>query len=211
VIDRRAICETCGHTRDWHDRDVTRARLGSDPSVERPCYREVGDAPCRCGGFRESGMVAVPSGSGAMRNPTASGLELVRVAALVLLLIVLGLGLLYAYRSQAPSQPEVNVSQAVQDINAGRVRAITIVANKATLEFTDSPAHKEQTTLPEPDGVLMPAVSGYNATHPSQPIELRYVQDSQAFGVLGSILLSLLPVLLIGGFFYYTMRARSAP
>jgi ATP-dependent Zn protease len=137
--------------------------------------------------------------------------ELIRVAALVLLLVVLGLGLLYAYRSQAPSQPEVDLSTALQDINAGRVRAITIVANKATLEFRDSPARKEQTTLPQPDSVLTPAVAGYNATHPSQQIELRYAQDGQAFGVIGSILLSLLPVLLIGGFFYYTMRARRGP
>lgn len=211
MLDPRAICETCGHTSDWHDRDAARARLGSDPSVERPCYREVGGAPCRCGGFRESGAVAVPAVSGAMRGLAAPGLELVRVAALVLLLIVLGLGLLYAYRSQAPSLPEVDLSQALQDINSGRVRAISIVANKATLEFRDSPAHKEQTTLPQPDTVLAPAVAGYNATHPSQPIELRYMQDGQTFGVVSSILLSLLPVLLIGGFFYYTMRARRGP
>jgi ATP-dependent Zn protease len=146
-----------------------------------------------------------------MRSPAAPGVELVRVAALVLLLIVLGLGLLYAYRSQAPSVPEVDVSTALQDINSGRVRAITIVANKATLEFRDIAARKEQTTLPQPDSVLAPTVAGYNATHPSQPIELRYMQDGQAFGVIGSILLSLLPVLLIGGFFYYTMRARRVP
>jgi ATP-dependent Zn protease len=146
-----------------------------------------------------------------MRGPAAPGLELIRVAALVLLLIVLGLGLLYAYRSRAPSVPEVDIGTAIQDINAGQVRAVTIVGNKATLEFRDG--HKEQTTVPQPDTIFAPSVAGYNATHPSQPVELRYTpQESQPVaGVVGSILLSLLPVLLIGGFFYYTMRARRGP
>ena len=40
-------------------------------------------------------------------------------------------------------------------------------------------------------------------------IELRYASESQPVSVIGSIILSLLPVLLIGGFFYYLMmRAR---
>ena len=142
-----------------------------------------------------------------MRTP-APDLPIVRVGILALLLVVLGLALLYAYRSQTPSLPEVDLSQAIQDINSGRVRAVTIVATKATLEFADIAVHREQTTLPQPDTVLAPAVASYNATHPSQPIELRYTQDGQPFGVIGSILLSLLPVLLIGGFFYYVMGVR---
>jgi hypothetical protein len=92
----------------------------------------------------------------------------------VLFIIVLGLGLLYVYRSQTPSVPQVDIGQALRDINAGRVRAVTIAGNTATLEFRDSPAHKEQTTLPEPDTVVGPAVSTYNVAHPSQPIELRF-------------------------------------
>ena len=167
------ICQTCGHTRDWHDRDAARARLGSDPPVERPCYREVGGAPCRCGGFLESGTLAMPAGSVVTRG-SAPEFAIARVAALALLLVVLGLGLLYAYRSQTPSVPQVDLGQALQDINAGRVRAVTIAANKATLEFRDSPSHKEQTTLPEPDTVIAPTVSNYNAAHPSQLIELRF-------------------------------------
>jgi ATP-dependent Zn protease len=116
--------------------------------------------------------------------------------------------LLYAYRSQTPSVPEVDITQAVQDLNSGRIRATTIVANKATLEFADSATHKEQTTVPEPDTILAPAIAGYNATHPAQPIELRHAQDGQTFATVGAILLSLLPVLLIGGFFYYLMGIR---
>ena len=208
MLEARAICETCGHTRDWHDREAERARLGTDPPLERPCYREVGGAPCRCSGFRGSGTFATRAGSIATRG-SAPEVAIARVAALALLLVVLGLGLLYAYRSQTPSVPEVDLSQAVQDTNSGRVRAVTIASNKATLEFRDNATHREQATLPEPDTVLARAVSDYNAAHPSQAIELRYVPDDQSLGVLGSILLSLLPVSLIGGLFYYMlMRAR---
>ena len=115
---------------------------------------------------------------------SAPGFAIVRVVALSLLLVVLGLGLLYAYRSQTPSMPQVDVIQALQDINAGRVRAVTISANKATLEFRDSSSHKEQTKLPEPDTLIGPAVSNYNAAHPSQPIELRF--EGRAPGCCGA-------------------------
>jgi len=207
MLDPRAICETCGHTREWHDRNAERARLGSDPPIERPCYREVGGAACRCGGFRESGMFAMRPGIALMRT-SAPDLPIARVGILALLLVVLGLALLYAYRSQTPSVPQVDLSQAIQNINAGRVRAVTLSGNKATIEFRDSPSHREQTMLPQPDTVLAPAVSQYNAANPSQPIELRFVSGAPGDGVIVPIVLSLLPVLLIGGFFYYLMGTR---
>jgi ATP-dependent Zn protease len=132
----------------------------------------------------------------------------VRVAALALLLVVMALGLLYLYRSQTPSVPSVDLSTALQDINAGRVRAVSIAGTVATLEFRDTPSHKARTTLPELDTVLARAVSDYNAANPSQPIALRYADGAEPIGVIGSIVLSLLPVLLIGGFFYYMMETR---
>jgi hypothetical protein len=204
----RAICDTCGHTSEWHDRESVRARLRSDLPVERPCYREIGGAPCRCNGFRESGTFAAPAGSTAARGP-AQGFDVFRVGVLTLLLIVTALGLLYAYRSQTPSIPEVSVTQAVFDISSGRVAAVTIAGNRATLEFRDVASYKEQTTLPEPDTILAKAVSDYNAANPSKAVALTYQQEGQTIGVVGSIVLSLLPVLLIGGSFYYLMmRAR---
>jgi hypothetical protein len=208
VLEARAICDTCGHTRDWHDRDAVRARLKSDPSIERPCYREIGGAPCRCGGFRESGTFAVPAGS---QRPlgAAPRSRILQNAVLTLLLVVMGYLLLYAYRSQTPAVPEVSITQALEDINAGRVRAVTVTGSRATLEFGDITRGKEQTTLPEPDTVLGRAVADYNATHPSQTIALRYQGESQPLSVVGSIILSLLPVLLIGGLFYVLMmKAR---
>jgi hypothetical protein len=208
VLDARAICDTCGHTRDWHDRDAVRARLRTDPPIERPCYREVGGAACRCGGFRDSGAFALPAKSyGAGAPPTQA--RPLQTALLTVLLVLLGLALLYAYRSQTPAVPDVSVTQAIQDVNAGRVRAVTVIGNRATLELVDITRGKEQTTLPEPDTVLAPAITAYNAANPSKTISLTYQADSQPVTVIGAILLSLLPVFLIGGFFFYLMtRAR---
>jgi cell division protease FtsH len=119
----------------------------------------------------------------------------------------MGLALLYAYRSQTPSVPEVDISQAQQDVNAGRIKSVAIVANKATLQFKDSDSHKELTTVPEPDTILSKTVQDYNSTHlASDQVALKFQTDSQTLSIVGSIVLSLLPVLLIGGFFFYMMR-----
>jgi cell division protease FtsH len=117
----------------------------------------------------------------------------------------MGLALLYAYRSQTTSVPEVDITQAIQDINAGKIKSVVIVANKATLEFKDSSTHKEQTTLQEPDTLMAKAIQDYNATH-ADSVALKIGESSQTLSVVGSIVLSLLPVLLIGGFFFYMMR-----
>ena len=118
----------------------------------------------------------------------------------------MGLALLYAYRSQTPAVPEVDLTRALADINSGQVRAVTMVGSEATLVLRTGAT--ERTTVPQPDTILGRAVAEYNTAHPSQTIELRYEANAQPIGVIGSVVLSLLPVLLIGGFFYYMMRTR---
>jgi hypothetical protein len=205
AAQQRAICATCGHTQDWHDRDAVRTRMRGDPAIDRPCYREVGGAACRCGGFRDSGESAVADGTAARQAP-AVGRRLIQNAVLTLLLVVMGLALLYAYRSQTPSIPQVSVTEAIADINAGNVKTVTITANKATLELRSGSVPRKQTTVAVPDQLLTKAIIDYNAGNPSKQVELRYLEESQSLSVVGSIVLSLLPVLLIGGFFYYMMR-----
>jgi cell division protease FtsH len=53
---------------------------------------------------------------------------------------------------------------------------------------------------------LSQAITSYNAANPTRTVDLKYEEQSATFSVIGSILLSLLPVLLIGGFFFYMMR-----
>ncbi|TMF81266.1 MAG: ATP-dependent zinc metalloprotease FtsH, partial [Chloroflexi bacterium] len=117
----------------------------------------------------------------------------------------MGLALLYAYRSQTPSVPEVDISQAQLDINAGSIKSVIIVANKATLQFKDSDTHREQTTVPEPDTIISKTVQDYNTTH-ADKVALKFQDSNNSLSIVGSIVLSLLPVLLIGGFFFYMMR-----
>src|SRR2546430_11600962 len=117
----------------------------------------------------------------------------------------MGLALLYAYRSQTPSVPEVSVTQAIQDINAGKIKTVTVVTNKATLDFRNG-TQKEQAQLPDQDQLLSKAVQDYNNANPSQAVDLKYQENNNSLSIIGSIVLSLLPVLLIGGFFFYMMR-----
>jgi len=204
MTDLRAICAACGHTYEWHDRDAMRSRQRTDPGIERPCYREVGGAACRCGGFRASGEVAMPAGASAGRQRPS---RLWQNGMLTLLLVVIGIAMLYAYRSETPSVPNVALTQAIQDVQSGNIQAVAIVGNRATLTFRDG-VRKEQTTLPEPDQLLSKAIVDYNAAHPENPVRLVYEAADTSISTVGSIFLSLLPVLLIGGFFYYMMRTR---
>ena len=89
--DPRAICADCGHARSWHDRDAARKAAQADTGPERPCYREIGGAPCRCSGFRDSGEVAVSASL--VPSPASFSKNLI----LTLLLVVTGVALLYAY------------------------------------------------------------------------------------------------------------------
>src|SRR5512132_2907854 len=116
----------------------------------------------------------------------------------------MGLALLYAYRSQTPAVQTIPITQAIQEINGGQVKKITIVtgANRATLELANS-TDKQQTNLPDKDEIFQNAIADYNTANPSRQILLEYQQESATFSVIGSIFLSLLPVVLIGGFFFY--------
>ena len=110
----------------------------------------------------------------------------------------MGLALLYAYRSQTPSVPEVSITAAIQDIQAGKIKSVTVVANKATLDYRNG-SQKEQAQLQEQDQLLSKAITDYNNANPSQAVELKYQPDNNSLSIVGSIVLSLLPVLLIGG------------
>jgi hypothetical protein len=197
--DPRSICAECGHVQSFHDRAAARALPRADLTSERNCYREVGGAPCRCSGFRDSGEVAIP----AARQPRA-GRGALTSALLAVVLVVMGLALLYAYRSQTPAVASVPLSQAVQEVNAGQVMKVTFTGNKSTLELRSG--DKQQTTVPQPDTVFQKTLADWNTANPSRQIVIDYQPENAPFAVIGSIFLSLLPVLLLGAFFTYLFR-----
>jgi len=197
--DPRSICAECGHVQSFHDRASARTLPNADLTNERNCYREIGGAPCRCGGFRDSGEVAIAAAMQprARRSPLTAAL-------LSVVLIVMGLALLYAYRSQTPALTTIPLSQAVQEINAGQVAIVTITSNRATLELRSGEKH--QTTLPDRDEVFQKTLADYNTANPTRQIVIDYRPEDSSFAVIGSIFLSLLPVLLLGAFFTYLFR-----
>lgn len=196
MSDPRAICADCGHVQSWHDRDAARGMRSGELASDRRCYREIGGAPCRCGGFRDSGEVAV------IASTSRGGGSLLRRLLLTVVLIVTGLALLYAYRAQTPALPTVAYSQAIQEISGGRVAKVIITGSKATLEFRSG--EKQQTNVPQPPEPFEKLLADYNAANPSRTITIDYQQESATFSVIGSIFLSLLPVVLIGAFFLYS-------
>ena len=118
----------------------------------------------------------------------------------------MGVALLYAYRAQSPSAAVVSYDKAVSEIQAGQISKVTINGDTATIEKPD----KTQETVnigANDNGVFQKTILDYNATRPeNQRVVLSLQKESQTFGIIGSVLLSLLPVLLIGGFFVYMMR-----
>ena len=97
------------------------------------------------------------------------------------------------------------ISQAISEIQSGQVKVVAISGDQATLDLKDG-SH-QVTTIGTPTDTFEKILADYNATHTgSQAITWSKQTGTQTFGVTGSVLLSLLPVLLIGGFFYYLVQ-----
>ena len=199
MSDARAICADCGHVQSWHDREAARAMRSGELASDRRCYREIGGAGCRCSGFRDSGEVAIIAG----RTRTGFGLPMAALIAVVL--VVMGVGLLYAYRSQSPAIQSITFSQATQEINSGQVMKVTIVGNKATLDLRGG-GERQQLVLPEGAVTFQKVLDDYNSANPTRQMVIDYQAEAAPFAVIGSIFLSLLPVLLLGAFFLYLFR-----
>ena len=116
----------------------------------------------------------------------------------------MGVALLYAYRAQSPSAATVTITQAVEEIQSGQVSKIAISNGIASIDRKDGT--KQQVSVGDKNDIFQKTIYDYNAANPATKVDLSLPQESQTFGIIGSVLLSLLPVLLIGGFFVYMMR-----
>lgn len=115
----------------------------------------------------------------------------------LVLIIVVGMGSLYAFRAHGPSSASVAFSTALTEVQGGQVRGVVIEGNGATLTLNDGST--QSVTLPDGGQTLARAVTDHNRTDPSHPTDLRQSSSSsmspQFSGV--AILIGLLPILLL--------------
>src|SRR5438132_11352979 len=180
---------------------MARPIRGVGSSRRRPRHRSK-----QCDVTRVTSTAATASRR--MREDTATNFDnrIFKNGILTLLLVLMGVALLYAYRAQSPSASIVSYDKAISEIRGGQVKSVTLNTDTATINKLDNTT--ETVNIGTNDGgAFQKIVVDYNATQaPTSTVTINIGKDSQTFGIIGSLLLSLLPVLLIGGFFVYMMR-----
>ena len=124
--------------------------------------------------------------------PRSNRLSALGVVAAILLVFVLGIGLLYAYRSQTPAVPPVPYPAALSAVQEGRVRSVAIEDGQATLTFVDGT--RQQTAIPDNGQALVQMISEYNRANSAHPVDLAINNGGPG---VAPVLIGLLPMLLL--------------
>ena len=133
---------------------------------------------------------------------TRRELRIVGIVLLVLVaLVAIGVGLLYAYRAQGPAARDISFAEAVGRVQRGDVSSVTISGSTATLETPRDGIERLRTLIPTGDETLARAVSERNRTDPAHPVTLRYASGGPEappfLPLAGAVALSLLPILIL--------------
>jgi cell division protease FtsH len=145
-----------------------------------------------------------------LKTPNLSS-RLVRNSVVLVVLAVFGLALLWTYVVGENQAPEYTYSKLLQDASAKNIEQITMDGEKLTVKLKGETQTRDATAPPNADGVVLMnqvcSAAGYaNVDECSKNITFNPVQASAAGQWVGLLITALLPVLLIGAFFFFMMR-----
>lgn len=132
-----------------------------------------------------------------------------RLAVVLAVLAVFGLALVWTYIDDSNAPPSYPYSALLAEARAGRVQSITQSGLELTVQLAD--VAELRTVLVASESInVYDEVCAAIGTEPGPdcPIQFQVVGQSQAGQWIGLLVTAFLPVLLIGGFITFMMRAQ---
>lgn len=158
------------------------------------------------------GCMAGRSSAGRVHACTVVYVIALRVAAILMLFIALGLGVLYAVRAQAPAAVNIPMTQAISEIQSDRVSEVVVEGDRATVRLIDGVQQRVATGGAVQS--LLDAIQEYNRVKPARSIAVRYDNPYFYGWPAVAVLFGLLPiavfVALIAGVLILIVRTRAS-
>ena len=132
-----------------------------------------------------------------------------RLGVIVAVLAVFGLSLLWTYLEPSDQGTSYGYSSLLADAGAGRVVSISQSETQLTVSLAGD--LEPRTVFVSSGGINVYAEVCAAAAHaigPDCPIKYEFVPESQAGQWVGLLITAFLPVLLIGSFIFFMMRAQ---
>jgi cell division protease FtsH len=123
----------------------------------------------------------------------------VKHAGFVALIILFSLVVFAAY-GQPSSLKEVSTNQAVRDANSGQYSKVEKKGNELTITKKGDSKPSLKSTI-DPNSTLKD--EGFNTSK----FDVKYASESSSGSLWGTLLVSLLPILLIGGMLYFMLKS----
>jgi len=133
--------------------------------------------------------------------------KMFRNGIIILVIVIAVVGLFYTYTQQQPKETPVSYTTIADQIQEGKVSKITLSSTKMVAELKDSGQREVATIGERTIDSIHRLVDDYNKGKSKQDeVDLKYDPDSQVYNILFSFGMALVPVLLIGAFFFFMMR-----